>query len=117
MEFKMKIKYIVRKPNGYIFTEIFSLYDLERGYVSSWFKNNFIGDQCEIFRYMYTGRKDRFGRKIFVGDILKCLSENSIGDVTFYDGCFESDCGGVGYKPMCNYDESDIEIIGNIHEN
>jgi hypothetical protein len=68
----------------------------------------------------FTGLKDRSGKKIFEGDVVKCINGH-IGVVEWenHDACFNV----TGYYNCSNYfptmafmEGQPVEIIGNIHE-
>lgn len=72
---EIKFQYTVKKPNGHIFSETFPLRDIERGYVSSWLKNNSVGVTSEIFKRQYIGMKDRFGKGLYENDLLRDIRQ------------------------------------------
>ncbi len=65
----------------------------------------------------FTGLKDKNEKNIFEGDILKFSGhvftrETEIKEVKFTDGCF-----GVGFLPLFNLYQNNMEVIGNIYQN
>lgn len=94
----------------------------------------FIDDDITIEQYI--GINDKNKTPIYIGDIVRIISETafwSVGDkplepfiknyeIVFHDGKFclfyrlEDLFGSEGYYFDLKYDGNDIEIIGNIHE-
>lgn len=71
----------------------------------------------------YTGKKDKFGKKIFGGDIV--LIENKYVRYIVYSGVrnafitmmFIDELESAEMVRLGEYEEYDIEVIGNIHDN
>lgn len=66
----------------------------------------------------YIGLTDRYDVKIFEGDIVDILTENSdIGIVKYDEGGFEVETNEFVIDFRRNIDGTDVEVIGNIYDN
>lgn len=76
-------------------------------------------------KMQYTGLKDKNGKEIYKGDVVKF--EFGVGEVKHemygYSACYEYECERYGWHVKSYNDEYDlvnhdcVEVIGNIYEN
>jgi len=111
-----KLRYTVKRKNGHIFSEIFSLREIEDGYVKKWFENNHIGGADEIFKEQYAGLKEpKTEIKIFEGEKLY-IAGVGICTVIFDGLSFEVETEKGDILELRDCMEDIEKIIGNIHE-
>ena len=118
---EIKIRYRIRSKNfpKVIDTDIVTLEQIEKGYISDVYKG------CEILsRDLLTGFGDKNAKEIYEGDIVHgyWYDKSRIATIIFENGSFwikGSDMIGntEGFQFLLGSMYGGIEVIGNIYEN
>jgi len=108
---EIKIRYVVENIQHNISMCEFTLEDIELGAVQDWIKTLPGNGNKIIFKDLFTGKQDKNGKDIYANDI---SDKGLIIWSAEYLGFFVKLRNGESI-PL--YDENNLEIIGNIHQN
>lgn len=118
---KIRFRYTVKRENGFIFSEIFTLEQIENGAVKIWIKLNFINEKDIIAKDLFTTRQTEDAKDIYAGDIIKSnlfecgivyFCKEYLGFFVCYD-----DKDGCETLVIPLSELKDIEIIGDEYRN
>lgn len=97
--------------------EFTAIHDTETGNMLSIEQGTFYAVDPETVG-QWTGLTDQNGKRIFDGDIVDILTENEeIGVVEWDDGGYIVSADGFCVDFLHNINGTDVEVIGNIHDN
>jgi uncharacterized phage protein (TIGR01671 family) len=118
---EIKLRYVYATENGYIYQWL-TLDDIEHG--------KFFAEELPVARNLYTGLKDKNGREIYEDDILQMGEDRNAPEgrvkIEFVEGAFgfywqfdkeRKHFCELNKYPIDIFQESGMEVIGNIYEN